>query len=178
MGSFAEKHLLDQTHLTSLHCGQKIGHLGMLKWHLSFDFHISYCSDGIRSNGQNNSAFSYPIYGNDTKLRAPEDIAFAVALFIARKKGSFVSYYMVWTLEETRWTFSNATFRQKKSTTFKCFIVDDEFMMQYHGGTNFGRFAASYVTTSYYDGAPLDEYGKSFLCKTNHAKYIYQYTNS
>uniref|UniRef100_A0A0E0HEU8 Beta-galactosidase n=1 Tax=Oryza nivara TaxID=4536 RepID=A0A0E0HEU8_ORYNI len=65
----------------------------------------------------------YPIYGNDTKLRAPEDIAFAVALFIARKKGSFVSYYM------------------------------------YHGGTNFGRFAASYVTTSYYDGAPLDEYG-------------------
>ncbi|BAH93163.1 Os05g0428100 [Oryza sativa Japonica Group] len=79
-----------------------------------------------RSNGQNNSAFSYPIYGNDTKLRAPEDIAFAVALFIARKKGSFVSYYM------------------------------------YHGGTNFGRFAASYVTTSYYDGAPLDEY--DFKC--------------
>ncbi|XP_006655346.2 beta-galactosidase 7-like [Oryza brachyantha] len=65
----------------------------------------------------------YPIYGNDTKMRSPEDIAFAVALFIARKKGSFVSYYM------------------------------------YHGGTNFGRFAASYVTTSYYDGAPLDEYG-------------------
>ncbi|RLN24735.1 beta-galactosidase 7-like isoform X2 [Panicum miliaceum] len=29
----------------------------------------------------------------------------------------------------------------------------------YHGGTNFGRFASSYVTTSYYDGAPLDEYG-------------------
>uniref|UniRef100_A0A0D9WGT5 Beta-galactosidase n=1 Tax=Leersia perrieri TaxID=77586 RepID=A0A0D9WGT5_9ORYZ len=65
----------------------------------------------------------YPIYGNDTKMRSPEDIAFAVALFVARKKGSFVSYYM------------------------------------YHGGTNFGRFAASYVTTSYYDGAPLDEYG-------------------
>ena len=34
------------------------------------------------------------------------------------------------------------------------------FMMQYHGGTNFGRFASSYVKTSYYDGAPLDEYGK------------------
>jgi hypothetical protein len=38
---------------------------------------------------------SYPIYGNDTKLRSTEDIAFAVALFIARKRGSFVSYYMV-----------------------------------------------------------------------------------
>lgn len=35
-------------------------------------------------------------------------------------------------------------------------------MTQYHGGTNFGRFASSYVTTSYYDGAPLDEYGKYF----------------
>ncbi|KAL6619204.1 hypothetical protein ACP70R_034343 [Stipagrostis hirtigluma subsp. patula] len=65
----------------------------------------------------------YLIYGNDTKMRSPEDIAFAVALFIARKNGSYVSYYM------------------------------------YHGGTNFGRFASSYVTTSYYDGAPLDEYG-------------------
>ncbi|CAN6346744.1 unnamed protein product [Urochloa humidicola] len=65
----------------------------------------------------------YLIYGNDTKLRSPEDIAFAVALFIARKNGSYVSYYM------------------------------------YHGGTNFGRFTSSYVTTNYYDGAPLDEYG-------------------
>ncbi|TVU19483.1 hypothetical protein EJB05_35634, partial [Eragrostis curvula] len=65
----------------------------------------------------------YLIYGNDTQLRSPKDIAFSVALFIARKKGSFVNYYM------------------------------------YHGGTNFGRFASSYVTTSYYDGAPLDEYG-------------------
>jgi len=34
-------------------------------------------------------------------------------------------------------------------------------MTQYHGGTNFGRSASSYVTTNYYDGAPLDEYGKS-----------------
>ncbi|VAH66614.1 unnamed protein product [Triticum turgidum subsp. durum] len=66
----------------------------------------------------------YPLYGHDPRYRSPADIAFAVALFIARKKGSFVSYYM------------------------------------YHGGTNFGRFASSYVTTSYYDGAPLDEYGK------------------
>jgi Glycosyl hydrolases family 35 len=32
--------------------------------------------------------------------------------------------------------------------------------MQYHGGTNFGRSASPYVTTSYYDMAPLDEYGK------------------
>jgi hypothetical protein len=40
-------------------------------------------------------ASSYLIYGNDTKLRSPQDIAFAVALFIAKKNGSYVSYYMV-----------------------------------------------------------------------------------
>ncbi|XP_034586051.1 beta-galactosidase 7 isoform X2 [Setaria viridis] len=73
----------------------------------------------------------YLIYGNDTKLRSPEDIAFAVALFIARKNGSYMSYYM------------------------------------YHGGTNFGRFSSSYVTTNYYDGAPLDEYGKYLIIYTN-----------
>nr|CAB3474963.1 unnamed protein product [Digitaria exilis] len=37
--------------------------------------------------------------------------------------------------------------------------MDRKLDIAYHGGTNFGRFASSYVTTSYYDGAPLDEYG-------------------
>ncbi|VAH07686.1 unnamed protein product [Triticum turgidum subsp. durum] len=83
----------------------------------------------------------YPIYGNDTKLRSTEDIAFAVALFIARKKGSFVSYYM------------------------------------YHGGTNFGRFASSYVTTSYYDGAPLDEYGLIWRPTWGHLKELHAAVN-
>ncbi|TVU19482.1 hypothetical protein EJB05_35633 [Eragrostis curvula] len=79
----------------------------------------------------------YLIYGNDTKLRSPEDIAFAVALFIARKNGSYVSYYM------------------------------------YHGGTNFGRFASSYVTTSYYDGAPLDEYGMIWRPTWGHLRELH-----
>ncbi|XP_024315662.1 beta-galactosidase 7 isoform X3 [Brachypodium distachyon] len=79
----------------------------------------------------------YPIYGNDTKLRSTGDITFAVALFIARKGGSFVSYYM------------------------------------YHGGTNFGRFASSYVTTSYYDGAPLDEYGLIWQPTWGHLKELH-----
>uniref|UniRef100_K3Z3X6 Beta-galactosidase n=1 Tax=Setaria italica TaxID=4555 RepID=K3Z3X6_SETIT len=78
---------------------------------------------GIHSHTTTLNFHNYLIYGNDTKLRSPEDIAFAVALFIARKNGSYMSYYM------------------------------------YHGGTNFGRFSSSYVTTNYYDGAPLDEYG-------------------
>jgi hypothetical protein len=31
-------------------------------------------------------------------------------------------------------------------------------LMQYHGGTNFNRLASAFITTSYYDEAPLDEY--------------------
>lgn len=33
-------------------------------------------------------------------------------------------------------------------------------LLQYHGGTNFGRNAAHFVTTRYYDEAPLDEFGE------------------
>ncbi|KAB1221090.1 Beta-galactosidase 16 [Morella rubra] len=33
------------------------------------------------------------------------------------------------------------------------------YMVWYHGGTNFGRTAAAYMLTGYYDQAPLDEYG-------------------
>ncbi|XP_068653688.1 beta-galactosidase 6-like [Aristolochia californica] len=64
----------------------------------------------------------YQAFGEDLRGRPAEDIAFSVALFVA-KKGSYVNYYM------------------------------------YHGGSNFGRSGSSYVTTSYYDEAPLDEYG-------------------
>ncbi|CAM0955403.1 unnamed protein product [Alopecurus aequalis] len=83
----------------------------------------------------------YPLYGNDTRLRSTEDISFAVALFIARKRGSFVSYYM------------------------------------YHGGTNFGRSASSYVTTSYYDGAPLDEYGLIWRPTWGHLRELHAAVN-
>lgn len=38
-------------------------------------------------------------------------------------------------------------------------------LFQYHGGTNFGRTASAFVTTSYYDQAPLDEYGMC-ICTT------------
>uniref|UniRef100_A0ACD5VVP2 Uncharacterized protein n=1 Tax=Avena sativa TaxID=4498 RepID=A0ACD5VVP2_AVESA len=79
----------------------------------------------------------YPLYGHDPRFRSAADIAFAVALFIARKKGSFVNYYM------------------------------------YHGGTNFGRFASSYVTTSYYDGAPLDEYGLVWQSTWSHLRELH-----
>uniref|UniRef100_A0ACD5XBC8 Uncharacterized protein n=1 Tax=Avena sativa TaxID=4498 RepID=A0ACD5XBC8_AVESA len=79
----------------------------------------------------------YPLFGHDPRFRSAADLAFAVALFIARKKGSFVNYYM------------------------------------YHGGTNFGRFASSYVTTSYYDGAPLDEYGLIWQSTWSHLRELH-----
>ncbi|KAG6717056.1 hypothetical protein I3842_04G078300 [Carya illinoinensis] len=43
----------------------------------------------------------------------------------------------------------------------------------YHGGTNFGRTGSSYVITSYYDQAPLDEYGLLRQPKWGHLKELH-----
>ncbi|XP_020261943.1 beta-galactosidase 7-like [Asparagus officinalis] len=43
----------------------------------------------------------------------------------------------------------------------------------YHGGTNFGRSASSYVISSYYDDAPLDEYGLIRQPKWGHLKELH-----
>jgi hypothetical protein len=80
--------------------------------------------------------YSYQTYGEEPLIRSAEDIAFHVALFIA-KNGSFVNYYM------------------------------------YHGGTNFGRNASQFVITSYYDQAPLDEYGLLRQPKWGHLKELH-----
>ncbi|XP_021896413.1 beta-galactosidase 16-like isoform X1 [Carica papaya] len=78
----------------------------------------------------------YQAYGEEPYMRSAADIAFHVALFIA-KKGSYINYYM------------------------------------YHGGTNFGRRAAAYMVTSYYDQAPLDEYGLIRQPKWGHLKELH-----
>ncbi|KAI3873532.1 hypothetical protein MKX03_009442 [Papaver bracteatum] len=78
----------------------------------------------------------FQVFGGKTNIRSAEDIAFAVALFLA-KSGSYINYYM------------------------------------YHGGTNFGRTGAAYVTTSYYDQAPLDEYGLIRQPKWGHLKELH-----
>ncbi|KAL2339755.1 hypothetical protein Fmac_007695 [Flemingia macrophylla] len=46
-------------------------------------------------------------------------------------------------------------------------------LMQYHGGTNFDRIASSFVTTAYYDEAPLDEYGLVRQPKWGHLKELH-----
>ncbi|TKY60459.1 Beta-galactosidase 6 [Spatholobus suberectus] len=79
----------------------------------------------------------YQVYGGEPYIRSAEDIAFHVTLFIARKNGSYVNYYM------------------------------------YHGGTNFGRTSSAYVITSYYDQAPLDEYGLLRQPKWGHLKELH-----
>ncbi|XP_074360230.1 beta-galactosidase 16-like [Apium graveolens] len=48
----------------------------------------------------------------------------------------------------------------------------------YHGGTNFGRTAAAYMITSYYDQAPLDEYGLIRQPKWGHLKELHAAVNS
>ncbi|XP_057795715.1 beta-galactosidase 16 [Salvia miltiorrhiza] len=79
----------------------------------------------------------YDIYGNITKVRSPQFIAYHVALFIVNKNGSYINYYM------------------------------------YHGGTNFGRNASAFMLTSYYDQAPLDEYGLIRQPKWGHLKELH-----
>ncbi|KAJ4715231.1 Beta-galactosidase [Melia azedarach] len=48
----------------------------------------------------------------------------------------------------------------------------------YQGGTNFGRTASSYMITSYYDQAPLDEYGLLRQPKWGHLKELHAAINS
>ncbi|CAM8886225.1 unnamed protein product [Rhodiola kirilowii] len=43
----------------------------------------------------------------------------------------------------------------------------------YHGGTNFGRTGSAYTITSYYDQAPLDEYGLIREPKYSHLKDLH-----
>ncbi|KAK3023055.1 hypothetical protein RJ639_044771 [Escallonia herrerae] len=83
----------------------------------------------------------YQVYGENATMRSAEDIAFHTALFIAKKRGSFVNYYM------------------------------------YHGGTNLGRTGSAYVLTSYYDQAPLDEYGLIRQPKWGHLKELHAAIN-
>ncbi|KAL8482213.1 hypothetical protein ACS0TY_028386 [Phlomoides rotata] len=79
----------------------------------------------------------YDLYGNITKVRSAQDIAYQVALFIVKMNGSYINYYM------------------------------------YHGGTNFGRTSSSFVITSYYDQAPLDEYGLIRQPKWGHLQELH-----
>ncbi|KAL2937117.1 Beta-galactosidase 14 [Bienertia sinuspersici] len=44
----------------------------------------------------------------------------------------------------------------------------------YYGGTNFGRTAASFVTTRYYDEAPIDEFGLVREPKWGHLRDLHQ----
>lgn len=44
----------------------------------------------------------------------------------------------------------------------------------YHGGTNFGRTSSSFVTTRYYDEAPLDEFGLRREPKFGHLKDLHK----
>ncbi|CAN4121080.1 unnamed protein product [Withania somnifera] len=79
----------------------------------------------------------YQVYGQEAPVRSAEDMAYHVALFIARKNGTYINYYM------------------------------------YHGGTNFGRSAAEFMITGYYDQAPLDEYGLHRQPKWGHLKELH-----
>ncbi|XP_019233597.1 PREDICTED: beta-galactosidase 16-like [Nicotiana attenuata] len=94
------------------------------------------CGETFKGPNSPNKRF-YQVYGQNVTLRSAEDIAFQVALFIARKNGTYINYYM------------------------------------YHGGTNFGKTSAEFMITSYYDQAPLDEYGLIREPKWGHLKELH-----
>lgn len=57
-------------------------------------------------------------------------------------------------------TFVNCKMNRSLLSVYTClFMHHIVLVIQFHGGTNFGRTASAYVITSYYDQAPLDEYG-------------------
>uniref|UniRef100_A0A7N2MK47 beta-galactosidase n=1 Tax=Quercus lobata TaxID=97700 RepID=A0A7N2MK47_QUELO len=62
-------------------------------------------------------------------------------------------------------TYQAALFVAKKGSYVNYYM--------YHGGTNFGRTASKYVLTSYYDQAPLDEYGLIRQPKWGHLKELH-----
>jgi len=98
------------------------------------------------------------VFGGVPYIRSAEDIAYNVALFIA-KRGSYVNYYMVSLLPAPCVTASLFFIPRKSLFCLLSCVMDYLDLMQYHGGTNFDRIASAFVTTSYYDEAPLDEYG-------------------
>ena len=61
--------------------------------------------------------------------------------------------------------FSVARFFSKNGTLANYYM--------YYGGTNFGRTASSFVTTRYYDEAPLDEYGLQKEPKWGHLRDLH-----
>ncbi|KAF5185581.1 Beta-galactosidase [Thalictrum thalictroides] len=61
--------------------------------------------------------------------------------------------------------FSVARFFSKNGTLANYYM--------YYGGTNYGRTGASFVTTRYYDEAPLDEYGLQKEPKWGHLKDLH-----
>lgn len=47
-------------------------------------------------------------------------------------------------------------------------------VFQYYGGTNYGRTSSSFVTTRYYDEAPLDEFGLFREPKWSHLRDLHR----
>lgn len=91
-------------------------------------------------------------------MRSSEDIAYSVARFFS-KNGTLVNYYMVWF--DPLDIFIKLPFTESNEKLYHFGFMEFLFhlCLQYHGGTNFGRTAASFVTPRYYDDAPLDEFG-------------------
>lgn len=93
MGGSVEKHLKDPILQTSQQYGLRTGLVCMDFIQIHY-IAVYFSVPRLRINFQLLPLYSYQTYGEETLMRSAEDIAFHVALFIA-KNGSFVNYYMV-----------------------------------------------------------------------------------
>ncbi|KAM3305790.1 hypothetical protein P3S67_012658 [Capsicum chacoense] len=89
----------------------------------------------------------------------------------------------IWTENWTSfvWSESNNQISRRHSISCRSLHCKEEWNLHqllnehfYHGGTNFGRTAAEYMITSYYDQAPLDEYGLIRQPKWGHLKELHE----
>lgn len=94
--------------------------------------------------------FRFKTFGSRDPHRPPEDVAYSVARFF-QKGGSLHNYYMV------------NVFKLIFIHGYYYFLITFGYsigLVQYHGGTNFGRTSGGpFITTSYDYDAPIDEYG-------------------
>ncbi|KAL6222089.1 hypothetical protein ACLB2K_005481 [Fragaria x ananassa] len=92
------------------------------------------------------------------------------------------NYPKMWTENWTGWFKSWGASDPYRTAEDLAFAVAKFFQFggtfqnyyMYHGGTNFGRVAAGYITTSYDYNAPLDEYGAMNQPKWGHLKQLHE----
>ncbi|KAL5982776.1 Beta-galactosidase 10 [Asimina triloba] len=113
----------------------------------------------------------FKTFGARDPHRPPEDVAYSVARFF-QKGGSIQNYYV---RDKCSILFYSTEILYNSLSLCKTNGKLMVGIVQYHGGTNFGRTAGGpFITTSYDYDAPIDEYGLPRLPKWGHLKELHR----